>query len=215
MHARSCLTSWSEGRMTVNVRNCISDADLSRLWDGDVTPEERQVLQQHLDTCRNCRDRWEQMAAGAHDIDAVFGIPASSSDRCLPLDVLAGYLDETLDPAEKTAVDSHLDRCKECREAIERIQQASRAFDFEGDAWWEKYSACQALQLAVHAPEVARELAELATSSAPSASGSDNVIRLPVLESLEASSRRLGGLALIRWRRRDVEAWLESLHETE
>lgn len=55
-----------------NNQNCISDADLSRLWEDDLKQLRQQQLQQHLDSCPQCKSRYEQMSAGAGWLETLF-----------------------------------------------------------------------------------------------------------------------------------------------
>jgi hypothetical protein len=56
----------------MNTQQCLSEADFVRLWEDDLTPQERQVFQQHLEDCCQCKTRWEEMSAGARHLETLF-----------------------------------------------------------------------------------------------------------------------------------------------
>lgn len=53
-------------------QDCLSDADLNRLWEGDLDDAREEVLQRHLATCRECRHRWERVARGGQYLESLF-----------------------------------------------------------------------------------------------------------------------------------------------
>ena len=98
---------------------CISDADLSRLWDGGVTDSERSSFEAHLKSCVACRERWEQMAAGAEYIDTALGIAKVSAGTCPDDELMAQCIGGMLDAADEEPVEEHLRLCADCRERAE------------------------------------------------------------------------------------------------
>jgi len=53
----------------MDTKNCISDTDLVRLWENELVPQKKTLVQQHLENCTKCMKRWEQMSAGAGYFD--------------------------------------------------------------------------------------------------------------------------------------------------
>ena len=49
----------------MNTDVCLSDADLGRLSEGDLSRTERAAFEHHVEACSPCRARWERVAAGA------------------------------------------------------------------------------------------------------------------------------------------------------
>lgn len=76
----------------MNTQNCISGADLVRLWDGAVTPRQEEAIRQHLEGCPQCRKRWEEISAGAHYMESIFRDGDASP----------GEVVHTLQPADRT-----------------------------------------------------------------------------------------------------------------
>jgi len=105
----------------MNTQKCISDADLARLWEGDVTPQEKQTLEQHIKIFPDCRNRWQQMSAGAQHVETLLFETAKKAlmkGECPSDDLLAGFIDETLGPEKRHTVKDHLTKCSLCREAV-------------------------------------------------------------------------------------------------
>jgi len=174
----------------MNTQTCICDADLARLWEGDVTPQEEAALHAHLQACPRCRQRWEQMSAGARRIESVFGISGEVPQAaCPPKDLLEGYFEGTLAPAEKRALEDHFGQCRQCQEALADILAADYAR--EGHLWWARYVGSQILGLLAQVPEEIDRVMEEIGLEAPPGTPPQKVIKLPTAEPLEPTRQRL------------------------
>jgi len=176
----------------MNAQTCISDADLARLWDGQLTDRQRQDFERHLASCPSCRSRWERMSAGLRRIDEAFGVPGRAAETGCPSDEqMVAYLDGALEPQERQELEAHLSRCARCRAEVEFIRQGSADYQTEGGPWWARYAARQVLALASKAPQVIDELAAAVGVRAPQAGTSDRAIELPALQPRSVTAQRL------------------------
>ena len=177
----------------MNTQKCISDADLGRLWEGDVTAQDRQALQQHIEACPDCKDRWQRMSAGAQHVETLLFETADKTQMvggCLSEDLLTGFIDEDLDPTKRCMVEEHLDQCSRCRDAL--AGKFSDIYAKDGDTWWSQYIGGQILGLLTQLPkeEISDVLEALKVTPALSVR-SEAIIELPILEPAESEARRL------------------------
>lgn len=176
----------------MNTQKCISDADFARLWEDDVTPQEKQALQQHIEICPDCRTRWQQMSAGAQHVETLLfetARKARMKGECSSDDLLAGFIDETLGPEKRYTVEDHLAKCSRCREAL--AEKFTDAYEKEGDTWWSQYVAHQILGLLVQVPDrIDRFLEDLNVTVALPVQ-TEAIIKLPMLEPGHSEARCL------------------------
>ena len=175
----------------MNNQQCISDADLARLWDGVLTSQEREVLQQHMNICSNCRTRWQQMSEGAKHMEELLFEPARkahSRHRCLSDDLLTGFIDETLDSEKRLMVENHIAICSRCRDSL--ADRFTDAYIKEGDTWWSQYTAHQMLNLFLQVPGQINDLLEYLNIKAATVR-SEVIIKLPMLQPVDSEARRL------------------------
>jgi len=177
----------------MNRQKCISDADLARLWDGDVAAQDEQALQQHIEICPDCRDRWKRMSAGAKHVESLLSEAAGKTQaagECLSGDLLTGFVEDTLKPEERQVVEDHLTQCSGCRDAL--AEKFSDAYAKEGNTWWSEYVGRQILGLLVQLSEeeIDDALEALGATLAPPVR-SEAIIQLPALEPAESEARRL------------------------
>lgn len=161
-------------------QNCISDADLARLWDSDVTPQRGQVLQQHIEGCPECRARWQQMSEGARHMESLLDAAWQASGNCLSDYVLAGFVGGSLDPSARQAAEKHLFDCERCRDAL--AQRFAGIYEQQGDAWWSTYVAHQIFQLLTLVPERVEELLGVLKIAAGEPPESGQTVRLPMFD---------------------------------
>lgn len=177
----------------MNKQKCISDADLGRLWEGDVTPQEKQALQQHIELCLDCGTRWQRMSGGAQHAETLLleaARKARTAGGCLSEDLIAGFIDQTLDPRKRRMAEEHLSQCPRCRDAL--ADRFSEAYEREGDFWWSQYVGQQVLGLLAQLPEEEINYLVEDLNVAPTPlSQSEAVIKLPILEPAESEARRL------------------------
>jgi len=177
----------------MNTQKCISDADLARLWEGGVTTEEKQALQQHIEICSDCRARWQQMSAGAQHVETLL-FEAVKKARivggCLSEDLLAGFINQTIDPGKRSIVEGHLAKCPSCQCAL--ADKFTDAYAKDGNTWWSEYVGRQILGLLAELSdeEINHVLEDLNAAPAPPVQ-SEAIIRLPILEPVESEARRL------------------------
>jgi hypothetical protein len=177
----------------MNKQNCISEADLTRLYDGDTTPDEKNILLEHIAVCADCRENWEQVSAGAQRMQSLMSEAASKARetlKCLSEDQISQYVADTLDPHRRQVADRHLDKCSRCRDAL--AAKYAEAYDREGGAWWNQYVEEQLLGLLSLLPQA--ELNEIVSELEAAPAQSDltgQIIRLPILEPARGEVMRL------------------------
>jgi hypothetical protein len=177
----------------MNKQNCISEADFARLCHGDVTPDEKKAILDHVEVCAECRENWQQVSAGAQHVQSLLFKAAGKTKetlRCLSEDQIRQYIADTLDQHSRQIADRHLDRCSKCRDAV--ALKYAEAYEKEGGAWWNRYVEEQLLSLLSLLPqaELNEIIGELET--APSQSDiSGQIIRLPILEPASGEAMRL------------------------
>jgi hypothetical protein len=174
-------------------QNCISEADLTRLYDGDTTPDEKKILLAHIAVCVDCRENWEQVSAGAQRMESLMSEAASKARealKCLSEDQISQYVADTLDPQRRQVADRHLAKCSKCRDAL--AAKYVEAYDREGGAWWNQYVEEQLFSLLSLLPQA--ELNEIIDELETAPSQSDltgQIIRLPILEPATGEAMRL------------------------
>ena len=176
----------------MNTQKCISDADIGRLLDGDVTSQEKQLLHEHIEICPQCKARFQQASAGARQLDDFFAQAAKeaqATDKCLSEDVLARFVNQTLDRTERDKAEEHLAQCSHCRDAL--ADKFTDAYAKDGDRWWSEYAASQMLGLLALAADQIDELVELLNIETSQAIRSATIIKLPLLEPVQEQARRL------------------------
>ena len=177
----------------MNTQTCLTDADLGRLCEGDVTARQRGVFERHLEACSKCRGRWEQVTAGARYVEGVLSgaKAAGARSKCPSQDLLAGYLDGSLDAAEKRLVKRHLAECRACQEQVQAVKWLSDAYADEGDEWWNQYVGDQILHLVAEVPEVLNEVLAAAKVGQPAGVRSEAILKLPILQPAETMPLRM------------------------
>ncbi len=176
----------------MNTQKCISDADLGRLLEDDVTSQEKQTLQQHIDTCPDCKGRWQRMSAGVQHIEAFLSDKAGKAlmtGGCLSEEVLTEFIDETLNQEDKQTAEEHLSQCSRCREAL--ADGFSDAYEKNGDTWWSQYVAEQILRLFAEIPDQIDSLLEDIKTIKEEVTPSLQLIELPIFEPTESDVERL------------------------
>lgn len=145
----------------MNTQSCISDADLARLWDQELTPGQREDLEHHLQGCPSCQARWDAMAAGARHFEASLRAAAQAAPAasCPSDELVARYLGGALDQQQKQEVEAHLARCPSCREEVRMTQEALAADDRDGAQWWADYTGRQVLAVLARVPAEIDQLA--------------------------------------------------------
>lgn len=171
----------------MNTKECISDADIGRLLEGDVTEQHRQTLQRHIEVCPDCKARWQQLSAGAQYVESMF---KADQSNCLSEDLLTGFIDKTLNPEKRHTVEEHLAQCSRCRDSL--AERVADSYTRQGDKWWSEYVGCQILSLFAKIPEEINGLLEiLKITVSESAVQTSQTIKLPILEPTEEQTMRL------------------------
>ena len=177
----------------MRARTCLTDADLGRLCEGDVTAKQRGVFERHLETCSKCRARWEHVAAGARYVEGVLSGAKAARARtaCPSQNLLAGYMDGSLNAAEKRQVKRHLAECRACQEQVQAAKWLSDAYAEEGGEWWNQYVGGQILHLAADVPEVLDDILKAANVRKIVGVRSEAILKLPIFEPAEAVPLRM------------------------
>jgi len=177
----------------MNKHNCISEADFARLCHGDITPDEKKAILQHVEVCAECRENWEQVSAGFQHVQSLLSQAANKARetlKCLSEDQVSQYAADTLDPHSRQIADRHLDNCSRCRDAV--AVKYAEAYENEGGAWWNQYVEEQLLSLLSLLPQA--ELNEIINELETETSQSEltgQIIRLPILEPARGEAMRL------------------------
>jgi len=176
----------------MSTRKCISDADIGRLLDDDVTSQEKQSLHEHIETCLLCRTRWQQVSTGAGQLDNLFALTvkkAQTPDKCLSENVLAGFVNQTLGKTERCKAEHHLAQCSCCRDRL--ASKFAESYEKEGNKWWSEYAASQMLGLLALAADQIDGLVEFLSIETSQSVHSTTIIKLPLLEPAQEQARRL------------------------
>lgn len=182
----------------MSAQGCISEVDLARLCDGDLTPEHKRSLELHMDTCRKCKSRWERASSGALRLRLLLSSTheAQPGANCPPDDALAGYISDSLGPDEQSSVEGHLATCARCRSQVDLTLDLSDSFERDGDEWWDRYVGQQILRLFADVPdEIIGELATAVQATLKASVPSGDVLSLPVLQPVRGSARLAAGTA--------------------
>ena len=176
----------------MNTQKCLTDTDLGRLLDKDLTPQEQQTFQHHIDGCPACQARWQRISGGARHVEALLAKAASQarqSRACLSDEMLTGYAGDTLDAADRRMAEEHLFECPRCREAL--ADRFTESFATDGDAMWSEYVADQVLRLFAKIPERIDSLLEILEGTREQPPASPQTITLPLFEPADSEARRL------------------------
>ena len=98
----------------MNTHKCISDSDLGRLLEGDVTQQDRLALQQHIEACPDCKTRWQRVSAAVQHMETALSEAVSEAQAagpCLSEDMLCGFIGQALDPEDRGTAEAHLSGC--------------------------------------------------------------------------------------------------------
>ena len=104
--------------------DCFSDA----IYDGyalqHLADDERVDFERHLKECSSCAERVQQTREEAIALrDFLLAAPEHPGDDCTDEEALALYLDDALAPAQRSATEEHLSRCRSCQRSGERSLQ--------------------------------------------------------------------------------------------
>jgi len=171
----------------MNTQKCISDADLNRLSEGDLTSQEKRTLLEHIKTCPDCKARWEKVCTGSQYIDEMIfetAAKAQGQDQCLTDQQITAFALEDMNEIERQNAQNHLARCPRCREALSAIFVEDYE---EGQSWWSLYTAEQLLALfaKLSAEEVDAIASEL--KAGPVSVRPTSIINLTILKRTAAA----------------------------
>lgn len=97
---------------------CLSEANMNRLYDGDLSAGERSALEEHLKECSACRERWDEFVQGEELIMQELAPTEIDTSGCPGEDTLAAYADGLLPQEETTRVREHLEECPVCKQLV-------------------------------------------------------------------------------------------------
>jgi len=151
------------------------------------------LILEHIESCAECRENWQQVSAGAQHVQSLLSKAAGKAKetlRCLSEDQIRQYIADTLDQRSRQIADRHLDRCSKCRDAV--AAKYAEAYEEEGGAWWNRYVEEQLISLLGLLPqaELDKIIGELETAPAQSEL-TGQVIRLPIPEPARGETMRL------------------------
>ncbi len=160
---------------------CLTDVDLSRLWEDDLDANRRAAMEQHLTTCPRCRARWEKFREGAASTASAFrrAMAVPPRGECPSRETLTAYLDHTPEADETQDVDAHLAACPECSDRVAELLEARGP---EAEDAFQRYLARRLLDLLVAVPEEADALAATLRSPPDTPAPPTPDVRLPLAE---------------------------------
>jgi predicted anti-sigma-YlaC factor YlaD len=90
--------------------------------------EDAPPLEDHLASCEVCRTRTEELARETRVLTEWLALPVIGveEEACLALEDLGCYLDGSLTPAGRAAVESHLAHCAQCRCSLAELYREVR-----------------------------------------------------------------------------------------
>jgi len=177
----------------MNLQRCLTDADMGRLWEGDMPTTERSNIELHLETCQHCRERWERISVGTRCLEAAFKTHGKSPPQktCPSTDLLVGFLSDMLDEEEKRLVETHLSACEPCREVVSSARHWDQDYEWEDDQWWARFIGRQVLGLIAQVPDQVEELLSVVKADDVPIETPAEAISLSGLQPLKQAEQRL------------------------
>lgn len=115
-------------------------ADLSAYLDGELTLQERKVVEQHLAGCERCRLEMEMLGGMKASLR---GLGMLTPERALlptpavhPGESMTAYLDGELDPLAALGVEAHIEACPNCARELKALHKTRSAL--RGLPWLEE-----------------------------------------------------------------------------
>lgn len=109
--------------------DCLSDSDFAALIDGELSPSQRDVFIEHLQSCPACQKELHQILKLHHMLEEVL-----TTEPCPPVSALERYCQNLLSPQERQEVEEHLELCDTCEFYIELLRGSPGAVE----AWQEQ-----------------------------------------------------------------------------
>ena len=119
----------------MNAKNtlCLSDSDLVRLRNQDLSELELTAFQKHLSSCPTCSRRWEDYSKDADLVAETLRKPHPRSSvpvgPCLSDDQVAEYVSRVMAAKDTEAVERHLKGCRSCAAQV----RSARFFCWEAE----------------------------------------------------------------------------------
>jgi anti-sigma factor ChrR (cupin superfamily) len=172
---------------------CLSDADMGRLWEGDVTPEEREGFARHMEICDRCRRDWEKTSAGAKYLQTTFdaGEEEHREDDHPSIDVLAAYAYDALAPQETEAISDHLASCALCEETVSETRAFRAGEDRDEQVVILRSAGRHLLGVLARTGDEAPALLDVVRVEAPQGRWSPDDARVPALLAPHIAAQRV------------------------
>lgn len=94
------------------------DEQLSAYLDDELSPEERLQVESHLKECGDCRAEFGRIRNIAE-----LASESLRSVRCVSPEDKTAYIHDLMDAAQRSKVDKHLARCRNCSAEIEELRE--------------------------------------------------------------------------------------------
>ena len=75
----------------MNTHKCLSDADLNQLSEGNVTVQNREIFQKHIESCSDCSARWQQVVQGHTILESMLNDARSGRGKCPSKETLDSF----------------------------------------------------------------------------------------------------------------------------
>jgi hypothetical protein len=109
--------------------------------------------------------------------------------NCLSEDILASFVDGSLDSDTRSIAEKHLFDCEHCTDAL--AKKFATAYEQNGDAWWSEYAADQMLHLLALVPGKLDDLVGMFKVTVREPLQLGQTIRLPIFKSGTGDRMRL------------------------
>lgn len=118
--------------------DCVPDTLMNRLYEGEVSDEQRAKLEQHIERCASCRERWESFVEGERLLEEALVPKELDTSACPDDETLSAYVDGALPSAEMEAIRKHVRHCATCGQAVLAVRDLTAT-------WFEEQEAGAAL----------------------------------------------------------------------
>jgi hypothetical protein len=100
----------------------ITNTELQEFIRNELPPDELLRIDDHLSSCRQCRDALAVNPATANAMDRLTHVLAPSAGEHLRYDQIERLIDNHLSGNEHTAAEAHLAACRECRGELSALR---------------------------------------------------------------------------------------------
>jgi len=173
----------------MNTHKCLSDADLNQLCEGNVTVQNREIFQKHIESCSDCSKRWQQVERGHKILESMLNDARSGRGKCPSKETLDSFIAHRLDTKTAWVIEEHLAHCPQCMNTA--AEKFSDAYAESGEDMDSAYAGIELMRLLARTPDQIDELLDLIRVNEITVSTPAEVIKLPILEPAGSASLKL------------------------